>query len=75
MKNVKIAMRTKARNISGLVNLLKDDAVNLSADTNDFDLISLEESIRDAKSTLQMLTDNVTELEYSLYLCKRGASR
>ena len=75
MKNVKIAMRTKARNISGLVNLLKDDAVNLSADTNDFDLISLEESIRDAKSTLQMLADNVTELEYSLYLYKRGASR
>lgn len=71
MQNIKIDMRNKARMASGLLNLLKDDIYHVSADANDFDLICLEESINDTKSTLQMLTDTITELEYALYLSKR----
>lgn len=73
MKDIKMNMRAKARMANGLLNLLSDDIFHLSADTNDFDLISLEVSIQDTKSTLQMLTDNLAELEYSLYLCKRDS--
>lgn len=73
MKDIKMNMRAKARMANGLLNLLSDDIFHLSADTNDFDLISLEVSIQDTKSTLQMLTDNLAELEYALYLCKRDS--
>lgn len=71
MKNVKLEMRNKARVASGLLNLLTDDIYHVSADANDFDLICLEESINDTKSTIQMLTDTIAELEYALYLSKR----
>lgn len=71
MRNVKMEMKSRARMVSGLVNLLKDDADQLSADTRDFDIICLEESIKDTKSTIQMLIDNVTELEYLMYLSKK----
>lgn len=74
MRNVKMEMKSRARMVSGLVNLLKDDADQLSADTGDFDLICLEESIKDTKSTIQMLIDNVTELEYLMYLSRKGES-
>lgn len=75
MKNYKIEMRSKARAANGLLNLLKYDIEQVTADTNDFDLICLEESIKDTKSTIQMLIDNMTELEYVLYLSKREDSR
>ena len=71
MRNVKMEMKSRARMVSGLVNLLRDDADQLSADTRDFDIICLEESIKDTKSTIQMLIDNVTELEYLMYLSKK----
>jgi hypothetical protein len=74
MRNVKMEMKSRARMVSGLVNLLRDDADQLSADTGDFDLICLEESIKDTKSTIQMLIDNVTELEYLMYLSRKGES-
>ena len=73
-KDVKQEMRTRARMIRGLINLLKDDADYICADTDDFDLISLGISIKEAKDTLQSLVDHVTELEYSLYLTKREES-
>lgn len=73
MKDIKTTMRSKARIANGLLNLLSDDIFHLNADTNDFDLISLEVSIQDTKSTIQMLIDNITELEYQLYLCKRDS--
>ena len=71
MRNVKMEMKSRARMVSGLVNLLRDDAEQLTADTRDFDLICLEESIRDTKSTIQMLVDNVTEIEYLMYLSRK----
>jgi hypothetical protein len=70
MKNVKTNIKKRARMNAGLLNLLRDDVNNLRADADDFDLICLEESVRDAKSTIQMLTDNIVEIEYMLYLVK-----
>lgn len=73
-KTIKTDMKKRARIAAGIVNLLQDDVNHIKADTNDFDLICLEESLKDAKSTLQMLTDNITEIEYMLYLIKSKES-
>lgn len=70
MRNFKTNIKKRARMNAGLLNLLRDDVDHLRADADDFDLICLEESVRDAKSTLQMFVDNVTEIEYMLYLIK-----
>ena len=70
MRELKTDMRKRARIAAGMLNLLKDDIDHIKTDTNDFDLVCLEESVRDAKMTLQMLVDNVTEIEYMLYLAK-----
>jgi hypothetical protein len=67
-KDIKLNMKKRARIAAGIVNLLQDDVDHIKADANDFDLICLEESIKDVKTTLQMLTDNITEIEYMLYL-------
>jgi hypothetical protein len=76
MKNeLKKEMRTRAQMIRGLINLLKDDADYICSDTDDFDLIGLGESIREAKETVQTLIDHIMELEYSLYLTKNEESR
>ena len=73
-RNIKHDMRKRARISAGIVNLLMDDIDHVRADTNDFDLICLEESIRDTKTMLQMLVDNITEIEYMLYLIKSKES-
>lgn len=70
MRNMKLDMKKRARVSMGLLNLLKDDIDQVRVDADDFDLICLEESLRDAKSTLQMITDNITEIEYMMYLFK-----
>lgn len=70
MRNMKMDMKKRARVSMGLLNLLKDDIDQVRVDADDFDLICLEESLRDAKSTLQMITDNITEIEYMMYLFK-----
>lgn len=72
---IKKEMRTRAQMIRGLINLLKDDADYICSDTDDFDLIGLGESIREAKETVQSLIDHIAELEYSLYLTKREETR
>lgn len=75
MKNeLKKEMRTRAQMIRGLINLLKDDADYICSDVDDFDLIGLGESIREAKETLQTIIDHVMELEYSVFLTKREES-
>lgn len=70
-KELKILMRGKARLTRGLVNLLKDDAEQIYNDVNMFDIISLEESIRDTKRTAQQLLDAATDIEYYLLLAKQ----
>lgn len=67
-KDIKINMKKRARIATGMVNLLRDDIEYLRSDAEDFDVLCLEESIKDAKTTLQMITDNITEIEYLLYL-------
>lgn len=76
MRNeIKKEMRTRAQMIRGLINLLKDDADYICSDTDDFDLMALGESIREAKETVQTLIDHIMELEYNLYLTKKEESR
>lgn len=67
-KDIKVDMKKRARLAAGMLNLLNDDINHVRADTDDFDLICLEESLKDTKHTLQMLTDNIMEIEYMLYL-------
>lgn len=67
-KEIKTNMKKRVRIAAGVVNLLQDDINYLRADVNDFDVLCLEESIKDTKATLQMLTDHITEIEYLLYL-------
>lgn len=73
--NSRVELRTKARNLKGLLNLLVDDIYHLNADAEDYDLMCLVESIRDTKETLRMFTDGVVELEYALYLASQRQSR
>jgi hypothetical protein len=70
MRNMKLDMKKRARVSIGLLNLLRDDIDQIRADADDFDLICLEESLKDAKATIQMITDNITEIEYMMYLFK-----
>lgn len=73
-KDIKMNMKKRAKMAAGMVNLLRDDIEYLKADANDFDVLCLEESIKDTKATLQMITDNVTEIEYLLYLANSKES-
>lgn len=70
-KELKMLMRGKARLVRGLVNLLKDDAEQMYNDVNVFDVISLEDAIRDTKRTAQQLQDATIDLEYYLFLAKQ----
>ena len=72
-KELKMIMRGKARLARGLVNLLKDDTEQIYNDVNIFDVISLEEALRDTKRTAQQLLDATTDLEYYLYLAKKDS--
>ena len=72
MKNeLKLELRKRARMISGLINVLKNDAEYINTDADDFDLIGLGESVSEVKATIQQLVDHVAELEYALYLSRK----
>lgn len=71
--NTKIRMRSKARLTKGLMNILFDDIERISNEVDDCDIVNLKDSIQDAKGTLQCLLDNIVELEYVVYLSKRGS--
>lgn len=75
MKNeLRRELRTRAELIRGLVNVLTEDAKYICVDAKDFDLVGLGESVREIKDTVDSLRDNVKELEYTLYMVKRGGS-
>lgn len=74
-RELRINIRKQARRLRGLLNLLTDDIFHVNADAEDYDLVCLTESISDVKETLQLFTDGITELEYSLYLSKQERSR
>lgn len=75
MNDIKRELKERARSARGLVNGLVCDTDYIYTDANNFDLICMGESLREAKETLQKLTDSLKELEYLLYLIKREDSR
>lgn len=74
MNEIRRGVRGRARLLRGLTNVLQVDADYIWSDSSDHDLVCLGESIREAKTTLQQITDCLTELEYMLYLMKREES-
>lgn len=74
MNEIKRGVRGRARLLRGLTNVLQVDADYIWSDSSDQDLVCLGESLREAKTTLQQITDCLTELEYMLYLMKREES-
>lgn len=75
MTDIKKEMRDRARLARGLANALGHDVDYVHMDVENFDLICMNESIRETKDTLQKLMDNITELEYLMYLLKKDESR
>ncbi len=71
--NTRIKMRSKARLTKGLMNILFDDVERICNEVDDCDVVNLKDSIEDAKGTLQCLLDNIVELEYTVYLSRRGS--
>lgn len=72
MTDIRKEMRERVRLARGLANALGYDVEYVNSDVESFDLICMNESIRETKDTLQKLIDNVTELEYLLYLTKES---
>ena len=71
MTEVRRGLKTRARLLRGLVNVLQADADYIWSDSNNYEILCLTESLKEAKTTLQQITDCMTELEYMLYLIKR----
>ena len=71
MNTIKKEMKDRARLSKGLVSALKYDVDYIYSDVKNYDIICLEESLREAKDTTQRLVDNLTEIEYLLYLMKQ----
>lgn len=75
MCDIRKEMKERARLARGQVNALGYDIEYVYTDVENFDLLCLGESLHESKLTIQSLLDNVTELEYLLYLIKRDGSR
>lgn len=74
MKDIKREVKARARLLRGLVNVFQLDADYIWSDSNNYDSACLNESVQEAKITLQQITDSLTELEYLLYLARREES-
>jgi hypothetical protein len=74
MNEIKRGIKARARLFRGLTNVLQVDADYIWSDSSNQEILCLSESIREAKLTLQQVTDCLTELEYMLYLLKREES-
>ena len=75
VNDIKKEMKDRARLARGLANALGYDTEYILTDVRSFDVVCLEESIRETKVTLQNLTENIDELDYLLHLIKREDSR
>lgn len=71
MCDIKREMKVRARLAKGLVNALQSDAEYIYSDVHNFDVLCMNESIREAKETLKRITANIAELEYLLELTKK----
>ena len=74
MNEIRRGIKTRARLLRGLTNVLQLDSDYIWSDASNQEILCLNESIREAKVTLQQVTDCLTELEYMLYLLKREES-
>ena len=74
-RNVKTEVITRARLTRGLLNLLKDDIDVINMDADNYDLMTIGESICEAKDTIQKMIDNIMDLEYLVYTVKSDDSR
>ena len=74
-RNVKTEVITRARLTRGLLNLLKDDIDMINMDADNYDLMTIGESICEAKDTIQKMIDNIMDLEYLVYTVKSDDSR
>lgn len=75
MCDIKKEIRERARLTRVLANALGHDAEYLYSDADSYDLICIDESIRETKDTVQKLTDNLKEIEYLLYLVRNSESQ
>jgi hypothetical protein len=75
MHELKRGLKGRARLLRGLTNVLQVDADYIWSDANNHEVLCLNESIKEAKTTLQQINDCVTELEYMLYLLKHDESQ
>lgn len=71
MCDIKREMKVRARLTRGLANALQSDADYIYADVNNFDVLCMGESLKEAKDTLQKMVANISELEYLLELTKK----
>lgn len=67
-------IKARARLSRGLVNILKDDIDMLNIDADDFNLFTINESIKDVKNTLRDIADNLSELELAVEVAKERLS-
>ena len=74
MNEIKRGIKARARLLRGLTNVLQVDSDYIWSDSSNCEILCLNESVREAKVTLQQITDCLTELEYMLYLIQREES-
>lgn len=72
MCDIKKELKERARVLRVMSNALGYDTEYVFTDIKNFDLICLDESLRETKDTLQKLTDNIKEIEYLLYLMEES---
>lgn len=76
MMDIRKEMKERARLSRCLVNALAYEVEYIYTDMNaNYDVICINESIKETKIALQKFIDNLTELEYLLYLLKKDASQ
>ena len=71
MCDIKREMKVRARLTKGLANALHSDAEYIYSDVHNFDVLCMNESLREAKETLRRITANIAELEYLLEMTKK----
>lgn len=67
-------IKARARLSRGLANILKDDIEMLIIDADEYNLFTINESIKETKDTLQDIFDNLNELELAVEIAKERYS-
>lgn len=70
-EELKMEMRKRAQFTRGLLNLLKDDVDCICIDVATYDLFTINDSIAEAKDTVNKILTNLTELERIVRISKR----